>query len=121
MDEDSARDYVERHVALLNEGVRTRDFSKFLDTFADDAVMRFEGVAAGPFIGRAAITVAYRDNPPDDSMRLTSITPTAQGILARFEWEAGGNGFFIIEMRAGKTVRVDVSFLPEAESAWIRT
>ena len=118
MDEDATCDYVEQHIALLNEGVRTRDFSKFLDTFADDAVMRFEGVPAGPFLGRAAIAAAYRDNPPDDTMRLTSIRPTAKGILASFEWEAGGNGFFILDTRDGKTVRLDVSFLPEAQSAW---
>ena len=118
MDDEATRDYVEQHVALLNEGVRTRDFSKFLDTFADDAVMRFEGVPAGPFIGRVAIAKAYRESPPDDTMRLTSMTPTARGIRARFEWEAGGNGFFILELRGGKTVRLDVSFLPEGESAW---
>ena len=121
MNEEAIRDYVEQHVALLNEGVRTEDFSKFLDTFADDAVMRFEGVPAGPYIGRAAITKAYRENPPDDTMRLTSIKSTNTGILASFDWERGGNGFFIIEMRAGKTVRLDVSFLPESESVWSET
>jgi hypothetical protein len=118
MDEDAARAYVEQHIDLLNEGVRTQDFSAFLDTFADDAVMRFEGVPAGPFIGRAAVGEAYRDNPPDDTMRLTSIRPTATGTLGSFEWEAGGSGFFILETRNGKTVRLDVSFLPEAQSAW---
>lgn len=118
MDDEATRDYVEQHIALLNEGVRTQDFSAFIDTFAEDAVMRFEGVPAGPFVGRAAISEAYRDNPPDDTMRLTSIRPTAKGILASFEWEAGGSGFFVLETRSGKTVRLDVSFRPEAQSAW---
>lgn len=51
MTTEITREYVDRHVELLNDGVRTGNFDPFVATFAEDAVMRFEGVAAGPFCG----------------------------------------------------------------------
>ena len=110
---------VEQHVALLNAGVRSGDFEPFLGTFADAAVMRFEGVPAGPYVGREAIAVAYRSNPPDDTMQVTSMREFAGGVLVGFAWEHGGAGFFILETVDAMVSRLDVSFLSEADSAWL--
>ena len=61
---------LEHHVELFNEAVRTGDYGPFLDTFADDAVMRFDGVPLGPFQGRAGIAQAYASRAPTDTMAL---------------------------------------------------
>jgi hypothetical protein len=58
------------HVERFNECVRTGDFAPMLAAFADDAEMVFEGVAAGPFVGRGAIDAAYREQAPDDEIVL---------------------------------------------------
>ena len=44
-------DRVEKHFRLFNEAVRSQDWAAFLATFTPDAVMSFEGVPAGPYIG----------------------------------------------------------------------
>ena len=51
---------LECYVRLHNECVRRRDFSSLLALFAPDAVMRFDGIAAGPFSGASAIAQAFR-------------------------------------------------------------
>jgi hypothetical protein len=60
------RDHVER----FNQGVRSGDFAPMLAAFSEDAEMVFEGVPAGPFVGRDAIDAAYREQPPDDEILL---------------------------------------------------
>ena len=44
-------DRVEEHFRLFNQAVRSQDWTAFLATFTPDAVMRFEGVPAGPYAG----------------------------------------------------------------------
>lgn len=78
---------LERHIALFNNGVRTGDFGPFVSLFTDDAEMRFEGIPVGPFRGRAAIAEAYREQPPDDTIRLLRRRIQAGEILAEFAWE----------------------------------
>jgi steroid Delta-isomerase len=82
-------DVLERHVELFNAGVRRHDFSCMLSQFADEAVMRFEGVPVGPFEGRSAIAEAYRGQPPDDEIR---VLDTSDGgpdrVIARYAWAA---------------------------------
>jgi hypothetical protein len=60
------RDHVER----FNAGVRSGDYAPMVAAFSEDAELVFEGVAAGPFAGRAAIDAAYREQPPDDEIVL---------------------------------------------------
>jgi steroid Delta-isomerase len=61
---------LEREVEAFNDGVRTGDWSALLALFAEDAVLEFEGIPVGPFVGREAIAEAYRSMPPDDEIVL---------------------------------------------------
>jgi steroid Delta-isomerase len=61
---------LEEHVERFNRGVRTGDFGEMVSSFADDAELVFEGIPAGPFVGREAIADAYRAQPPDDEIVL---------------------------------------------------
>jgi len=70
-------DLLERYVTFHNEGVRRRDFSSLLALFAPDAVMRFDGVATGPFSGASAIAEAFRDDPPSDELELLDQLPAS--------------------------------------------
>lgn len=80
---------VEDHVNAFNQAVASGDWTTFAARFAEDARMTFVGVPAGPYDGRAAITEAYRTNPPTDTMTLTG-TPT--DTEAPFHWTSGGTG-----------------------------
>ena len=61
---------LEAHVERFNEAVRSGDYAPMLAAFAPDAEMAFEGVAAGPFVGREAIAAAYAAQPPTDEVLL---------------------------------------------------
>jgi steroid Delta-isomerase len=75
------------HVARFNEGVRTGDFGPMLERFADDAELAFEGVPVGPFRGKDAIAAAYRDQPPDDEVRVLAAEEREDGfVAARYAW-----------------------------------
>lgn len=75
------------HVARFNEGVRTGDFGPMLELFAEDAELAFEGVPVGPFRGREAIAAAYRDQPPNDEVRVLGQEERDDGVVvARYAW-----------------------------------
>ena len=75
------------HVARFNEGVRTGDFAPMLERLADDAELVFEGVPVGPFHGREAIAAAYREQPPDDEVRVLAAEEREGGlVVARYAW-----------------------------------
>jgi glyoxylase I family protein len=59
-----------RHLERFNAGVRSGDFGPMIEQFTDGAELVFEGVAAGPFVGKAAIEEAYTTQPPDDEVLL---------------------------------------------------
>jgi steroid Delta-isomerase len=79
---------LEKHVALLNRGVENGNFLEMISRFTDDAVMRFEGVAVGPFIGKEAIASAYRNRPPDDKIVILSEKQAYDpySIIAEYTW-----------------------------------
>src|SRR5262245_20485006 len=79
------------HVARFNEAVRSGDFAPMLTAFTDDSEMRFEGVPAGPFVGRDAIAEAYAENPPDDEIRLLGpLRVHGDGASAAYAWARDG-------------------------------
>ena len=82
---------LDTHVARFNEGVRSGDFGPMLEGFAADAVMTFDGVPAGPFVGREAIGRAYAEQPPTDEIRILG-RPVAEGgtIVADYAWASEG-------------------------------
>jgi hypothetical protein len=65
----SVEEFAAEHVAAFNAAVTSGDFASFLQRFGDAAVVRFENVpGAGTveFVGRAAFSAAYEQQPPDD-------------------------------------------------------
>ena len=55
-----------------------------------DSELRFENVPAGPFVGIDAIRRAYREQPPDDQIRLLGIQANDERgtVVAAFAWLA---------------------------------
>jgi steroid Delta-isomerase len=74
------------HVERFNAGVRSGDFGPMLAAFAEDAELVFEGVPVGPFLGRDAITAAYRAQPPDDEVLLLDEREEAAEVVAGYAW-----------------------------------
>jgi steroid delta-isomerase len=103
-------DRVEGHFRLFNEAVRTRDWAAFLATFAPDAVMRFEGVPAGPYEGLDQIARAYAEQPPSDTMRCVSDARDGDHDVVRFAWDAGGGGTLQVAWRDGAVAGLTVTF-----------
>jgi steroid Delta-isomerase len=102
---------VEDHTSLFNACVASSDWSPFVVTFTDDAVMRFVNVPAGPYEGRAAIAAAYATTPPDDTMHITSVEELAPDTArARFVWDHGGNGAMTMRWRDGQVADLTVVF-----------
>lgn len=83
----SALELLAAHVEAFNEGVRSGDFRTMLEGFTPDAEMTFRGVPVGPFGGREAIERAYREQPPDDELRIVDAHEHDDGvIIARYAW-----------------------------------
>ena len=110
------QDVLERHVELFNLGVRQHDFSGMLAQFADDAAMRFEGAPAGPFEGRSAIETAYRDQPPDDEIRVLDANAMGSDrVTARYAWATAPErmaGRLHLRVRDGLIAELVITFEP---------
>jgi steroid delta-isomerase len=76
------------HVESFNAGVRTGNWSSMLERLADTAELEFRGVPVGPFVGKEAIAAAYRDQPPDDELRVLEEREREGRIEARYAWLA---------------------------------
>jgi hypothetical protein len=101
---------LERHVELFNEAVGTGDYGTFLETFADNAVMSFDHVPAGPFRGRVEIIEAYATQPPGDTMALIDMHEVGDdAVNASFEWDAGGTGQMFLRWRGGRVVELRIA------------
>jgi steroid Delta-isomerase len=91
------------HVERFNAGVRSGDFGPMLENFEDAAEMEFHGIPVGPFVGKDAIEAAYREQPPDDELRvLEEREGDAGGVEARYAWlaepdVAAGEMFFTVD------------------------
>jgi steroid Delta-isomerase len=59
-----------------------------LENFGDDAEMEFRGIPVGPFVGKHAIAAAYREQPPDDELRVLEEREPPGRIEARYAWLA---------------------------------
>jgi steroid Delta-isomerase len=100
-----------RHVELFNAGVRDGDFTSLVDTFAPTAVMRFVGVPAGPFVGREAITRAYVESPPDDTISIVDAHEAGPCTMqASFAWSRGGGGSMILSWNEDQVIDLTVAF-----------
>ncbi len=103
-------DYVGAH----NEAVRTGDWSGFGEWFSNDAELCFDGVAIGPFHGRAAIEDAYRASPPDDEVLVFGVNDeTDPVVVARYGWRrepAAVAGRILLTPAEGVIARLVVTF-----------
>jgi steroid delta-isomerase len=82
------QELLRRHVERFNEGVRTGDWEPMLEQFDDVAELEFRGVPVGPFVGKEAIRVAYRQQPPDDELRVLESRERGDVVEARYAWLA---------------------------------
>jgi steroid Delta-isomerase len=106
-----------RHVTAFNKGVRTGNFDAMVERFADDAEMVFEGVPAGPFVGRAAIADAYREQSRDDEIDILDVREHEGVIEALYGWrrDGGATAGRMLLTPAGELIeRLLVTFEPEA-------
>jgi steroid delta-isomerase len=76
------------HVDRFNAGVRSGDWDSMLAGFEDEAEMEFRGIPFGPFVGKEAIAAAYREQPPDDEMRVLEEREAGGRVEARYAWLA---------------------------------
>jgi hypothetical protein len=101
---------LERHVQLFNEAVSSGDYDAFLATFADDAVMRFDGSPVGPYVGRRAIAQAYVDQPATDTIALIDMEEIgSDAVKALFEWDAGGTGQMYLRWSQAQLVELSLA------------
>ena len=101
---------VENHFRMFNESVRSHDWTAFLATFTPDAVMRFNGLPAGPYIGSEQIARAYAERPPSDTMTSLSVATHDDDDAVRFAWDAGGGGTMHLSWRDGAVAGLTVTF-----------
>jgi steroid Delta-isomerase len=103
-------DRVRDHAASFNAAVRSGDFAPFVATFAKDAVMRFAGVPAGPFAGRAAIARAYAAQPPTDTLTIGEVETSDDVDVVHFTWDHGGTGTLTVRWGDGLVADLTISF-----------
>ena len=103
-------DRVEEDFRLFNEAVRSQDWTAFLATFTPEAVMRFNGVPVGPYLGLDQIARAYAERPPSDTMRCVSDTQDGDRDVVRFAWDAGGGGTMRVSWRDGAVADLTIAF-----------
>jgi steroid Delta-isomerase len=103
-------DRVENHFRMFNEPVRSQDWTAFLATFTPDAVMKFNGIPAGPYIGSQQIARAYAERPPSGTMTCLSVTREGDDDVVRFAWDAGGGGTLRLSWRDAAVAGLTVTF-----------
>jgi hypothetical protein len=102
------------HVERFNQAVRSGDFAPMVAAFTDDGELHFAGAPVGPFVGRDAIAAAYREQPPDDQVRLGDVEERESGtIVARYAWLADDGreaGEMRLTPRDGRIAKLVVAF-----------
>ena len=98
------------HIERFNAAVRSGDWREFLATLAPDAVMSYDGVPVGPFVGRDAIAAAYQTNPPTDTMDVRRVEIDGDAEIVGFAWSRGGTGTLTIRRGAGGITGLAVVF-----------
>jgi steroid Delta-isomerase len=102
-----------QHVDRFNRAVRTGDWEPMVEHFTEDAELRFEGVPAGPFEGRDTIAQAYREQPPDDEVRILDSDQVGDETIAGYAWAADPErraGELRLTERDGRIARLVVTF-----------
>lgn len=112
----SALELLAAHVEAFNDGVRSGDFRTMLEGFTPDAEMTFRGVPVGPFGGRESIERAYREQPPDDELRIVDAYERDDGVIvAQYAWAKMPStiaGEMFITPEDDQIARLTVTFHP---------
>jgi steroid delta-isomerase len=98
------------HVAAFNHSVRSGDWPGFADRFTPDATMRFVGVPAGPFYGRAAIAAGYATQPPTGTLTVSRAVSSGATDELRFAWDDGGTGTMTLRWSGRLIAELTVTF-----------
>ena len=83
----TAENLLRLYVQLHNQGVKTGKFEPLANLFAEDAPVRFEGVAFGPLQGRAAILNAFHEHPPDDELLIDRLRGDDRSAKCEYRWK----------------------------------
>ncbi len=106
-----------QHVDRFNRAVRSGQWDEMTSHFTDDAELRFEGVPVGPFAGRETIAAAYREQPPDDEVRILDSGQVGDETIAGYAWAADPQrraGEMRLTERDGRIARLVVTFDSDA-------
>jgi hypothetical protein len=101
---------IAQHAAAFNAAVLSGNWRSFADRFTPNATMRFIGVPAGPFVGRAAIANAYAEQPPTDTLTVGKVGSTGAVDTVSFAWSAGGGGVMRLTWEGPLVASLDVTF-----------
>jgi steroid Delta-isomerase len=108
-----SEELLNQHVERFNRAVRSGQWDEMATYFTEDAELRFEGVPAGPFEGRATIARAYREQPPDDEVLILDAAPVGDETVAGYAWAADPDrraGEMRLLERDGRIARLVVTF-----------
>jgi len=83
---------VTQHAAAFNAAVHSGDWTAFARRFTPNATMHFTDVPIGPFTNRGEIARAYTQQPPAETLTITSTDSTGPVDTVRFTWASGGTG-----------------------------
>ena len=109
--DEAARSFLAEHAERFNSAVEGGDFGPLLELFADDAVLEFVDVPAGPFFGRDAIAAAYAAQPPDDALDVLAVSEDPDGTFVEpFAWRRGGTGTMRVTLADSAIKRLVVAF-----------
>jgi steroid delta-isomerase len=104
---------LQEHVERVNAGVRSRDWGPMLEHFDEDAEMEFRGIPVGPYVGKEAIAAAYREQPPNDELRVLELREREDGVDARYAWLAEPEiaaGEMLLTVAGGRICKLVVTF-----------
>ena len=110
MTSQKVQERIAQHAAAFNAAVQSGDWYSFADRFTPDATMRFIGVPAGPFTGRAAIAQAYVEQPPTDTLAIRDVDSTGDVDTALFAWSAGSGGVMRLTWEGPLVADLEITF-----------
>lgn len=105
---------LDEHERVFNEAVTNGDFDPLCALFAEDALLRFEGVPVAPVAGRAAIASAYAEKPPTAAMTVLARSLGPDGsVLESVAWGADPTpaGELVVRVTDGRIAELTVRFL----------
>jgi len=108
----------EAHVTAFNQAVISGDWTGFLTLFHPDAVMTFEGVPSGPYVGLEAIADGYRTTPPTDTMAIRAVTSEPGVERVDFTWSSGATGSMTIHRTENLITNLAVVFDQPGHAEW---